>query len=107
MQELGITAYDTAGHFVGITALAGQLQHKLSGLTQAQRDQALAQIFGSDATRAASVLYNEGAAGIQNYIDVGQRQRRGGPYRGPEDEQPGRRRGAAQRHPGDPGDHVR
>jgi TP901 family phage tail tape measure protein len=68
MKELGITAYDTAGNFVGITALAGQLQQKLSVLTQAQRDQALAQIFGSDATRAASVLYNEGAAGIQNYI---------------------------------------
>jgi TP901 family phage tail tape measure protein len=68
MRELGISAYDTAGNFVGITALAGQLQRTLGGLTQAQRDAALAQIFGSDATRAASVLYNQGAAGIQAYI---------------------------------------
>lgn len=69
MKELGIAAYDTQGNFVGVTDLAGQLQDKMSKLTPAVRDQALAQIFGSDAVRAANVLYKEGAGGLQTYID--------------------------------------
>jgi TP901 family phage tail tape measure protein len=70
MKQLGINAYDATGNFVGITKLAGQLRDQLGGLTDAQRQQALAQIFGSDAMRAASVLYDQGAAGIHNYIDA-------------------------------------
>jgi TP901 family phage tail tape measure protein len=70
MRQLGLRVYDTSGKFVGITALAGQLQDKLGGLSQAERDHALAQIFGSDAMRAAAVLYDQGAAGIQGYIDA-------------------------------------
>lgn len=69
MERLGINAYDAQGNFVGIAAVAGQLQSKLGGLTQAQRDAALAQIFGSDAVRAATVLYKNGASGIQGWID--------------------------------------
>jgi TP901 family phage tail tape measure protein len=69
MEELGIAAYDTAGNFVGITNLAGQLQTKLGGLTQQQRDSALATIFGSDAIRSANVLYQQGTTGIQGWID--------------------------------------
>lgn len=69
MDELGISAYDASGNFVGITNLAGQLKEKLSGLPQAQRDAAMAQIFGNDAIRAANVLYDQGAEGIQNWID--------------------------------------
>lgn len=69
MQQLGIHAYDAQGRFVGVTQLAGQLQTALGGLTQAERDAAFATIFGSDATRAAQVLYEQGAGGLQNYID--------------------------------------
>lgn len=67
MGELGIAAYDTGGKFVGVGNLAGQLQTKLSGLTQEQRDAALAQIFGSDAMRGASILYKIGEKGVQDY----------------------------------------
>lgn len=67
MDELGISAYDAQGNFIGLKALAGQLQTQMSGLTQAQRNQALATIFGSDAIRAANVLYNEGADGIADW----------------------------------------
>lgn len=67
MEELGISAYDTSGNFVGMADLAGQLRGKLQGLTQAQRDQAMAQIFGSDAVRAARVLYDEGKSGIEEW----------------------------------------
>ena len=69
MEELGIAAYDASGNFVGITDLAGQLKDKLADLPQAQRDAALATIFGSDAIRAANVLYEQGAEGIQGWID--------------------------------------
>ncbi len=69
MKELGISAYDAQGNFVGITALAGQLKSQLGKLTPELRANALAQIFGSDATRAASVLYEQGATGIQGWID--------------------------------------
>jgi TP901 family phage tail tape measure protein len=68
MQQLGITLYDQQGKFIGITKFADQLRNSLGGLTQAQRDAALSQIFGSDATRAATVIYNEGARGLQEYI---------------------------------------
>lgn len=68
MEQLGISAYDAQGNFVGITALAGQLQSQLSGLTQEQRNAAMAQIFGADAIRAASILYEQGAKGIETWI---------------------------------------
>lgn len=67
LKELGIAAYDTKGNFVGIAPLAEQLKSKLSGLAPAQRDAALATIFGSDAIRAANVLYQNGAAGIADW----------------------------------------
>lgn len=70
MRELGINAYDTQGKFVGITSVAGQLQTAFEGKTQAERDSALATIFGSDAIRAANVLYNEGAAGIDEWREA-------------------------------------
>lgn len=69
MKQLGINAYDDQGKFIGITKLAGQFQTQLSGLTQEQRNAAMAQIFGSDATRAATILYDLGAKGLQSYID--------------------------------------
>lgn len=69
MDELGISAYDAQGNFIGLTAFAGNLQDSLKGLTTEQRNSAMATIFGSDAVRAASVLYDQGADGIQSWID--------------------------------------
>lgn len=69
MAELGIAAYDSSGKFVGIRNLSGQLKEALSDQSQASRDAALATIFGSDAIRAANVLYKQGADGISEWID--------------------------------------
>lgn len=69
MRELGISAYDGQGQFIGLSRFAGNLQDALRKLTPEQRNAAMATIFGSDAVRAASVLYDEGAAGIQEWID--------------------------------------
>ncbi|AGL13884.1 phage tail tape measure protein [Actinoplanes sp. N902-109] len=69
MDELGISLYDQSGKFIGLTKFAGQLQEKLRDLTPEARAAAMAQIFGADATRAASILYENGAKGIQEWID--------------------------------------
>jgi TP901 family phage tail tape measure protein len=69
MDELGISAYDAQGSFIGITQFAGQLREKLSKLTPEMRANAEAQIFGSDATRAANILYEQGSDGIQEWIN--------------------------------------
>lgn len=70
MKELGLEFFDAQGKFVGIVAVADQLQKKLGGLTQEQRMATMYTIFGSDAIRAANILYKEGAAGIQGWIDA-------------------------------------
>jgi TP901 family phage tail tape measure protein len=68
MEELGIDMFDAAGNFVGIEQAAQELQDGLSGLTEEQRNSALATIFGSDAVRAATILYQEGADGVSEWI---------------------------------------
>lgn len=67
MKELGISAYDAGGNFIGLSQFAGNLQDSLKSLTPEQRNSALATIFGSDAVRAANVLYEQGAAGIDEW----------------------------------------
>lgn len=69
MDELGISAYDAQGEFVGMEALSGQLRSSLEGLTPAQRNAALATMFGSDAVRAANILYEQGAQGMAKWTD--------------------------------------
>jgi TP901 family phage tail tape measure protein len=67
MQQLGIAAYDAQGNFVGLPKLAENLKTSLSKLTPEQRNSALATIFGSDAVRGATVLYELGAKGVDEY----------------------------------------
>jgi TP901 family phage tail tape measure protein len=79
MDAIGFSAYDAQGKFVGMESVAGQLRTGLAGLTEEQRNTTLETIFGSDAVRAASVLYKEGAAGIEEWTgkvnDAGYAQR--------------------------------
>ena len=67
MDSIGFSAYDAQGNFVGLDAVAGQLKTGLAGLTEEQRASTLETIFGSDAVRAANVLYSEGSAGVQEW----------------------------------------
>ena len=67
LDRYGIVLTDTNGNFKDLASVAGELQTKLSGLTQEQRSAALAQIFGQDAIRVANILYKEGAQGIAEY----------------------------------------
>lgn len=67
MDDLGVSAYDSQGNFVGLSEYAGILQEKLSGMTVEQRNATMATLFGSDAVRAANVLYEQGADGIEKW----------------------------------------
>ncbi|WP_336707563.1 phage tail tape measure protein [Oerskovia sp. USHLN155] len=68
MAELGISAYDASGNFVGMAEFAGQLTTALGAMTPAQRNATMATIFGADAVRAAGVIYQNGEAGIRDWI---------------------------------------
>lgn len=70
MKELDISAYDANGEFIGMSALAGQLRDRMGEMTDETRNATLATIFGSDAVRAASIVYDNGADGIQGWIDA-------------------------------------
>ena len=67
MRELGLDFFDAQGAFVGIEEVAAQLQDRLGGLSDEQRQTALTTIFGSDAVRGASILMEGGAAAVEEY----------------------------------------
>ncbi|MFJ2162358.1 phage tail tape measure protein [Streptomyces sp. NPDC087856] len=68
MDKLGFSAYDSQGKFVGLSKLAGNLQKSFTGLTPEARNAAFATIFGSDAVRSATILYELGSKGIDKYV---------------------------------------
>ena len=70
MDELGLSFYDAQGNFVGMEGMAGQLTGALADLTQEQRNQALAQIFGQDAIRTSAILYEQGAEGVRDWTEA-------------------------------------
>jgi TP901 family phage tail tape measure protein len=68
MRRLGLDFIDAHGAILPVSAIAQQLQDRLGGLSQAQRIAAMNTVFGSDATRAATILMREGSAGLAKYI---------------------------------------
>lgn len=70
MDKLGFSAYDASGNFVGLSQLAANLKTSFSNLTPEARNAAFATIFGSDAVRSATILYELGADGIDKYRDA-------------------------------------
>jgi TP901 family phage tail tape measure protein len=69
MAAIGFEAYDAAGNFIGLAGVAGELETSLRGMTDEQKQTNLAMIFGQDAIRAATILYEEGAAGIEEWTE--------------------------------------
>lgn len=67
MKKYNISLYDAEGHYAGLDTVAGQLRDNMANLTEEQRATALAVIFGSDAVRAANVLYEQGEGGIKKW----------------------------------------
>lgn len=56
MKEIGFQAYNAEGQFVGLEEMSKRLKKATEGLTDEQKQNALATIFGTDAFRAAAVL---------------------------------------------------
>lgn len=70
MDKLGLRAYDSQGQFIGLANYAGKLRTALGSMSAEQRNAALQTLFGSDAVRAANVLYRIGADGVREYTDA-------------------------------------
>lgn len=67
MKELGVSFVDANGNIKSLADIAQVLQDRVGGLTQAQQQVALKTMFGTDAFRAASVIMEQGAKGIERY----------------------------------------
>lgn len=68
MDQIGFSAYDSTGKFVGLEELAGRMKTSFSKLTPEARNAAMATIFGADAVRSATIMYELGAEGIGKYV---------------------------------------
>lgn len=73
-KALGITTkdgsnqfFDAKGNIKSMAEIAGVLQKQLKGLTNEQRQATLKTMFGTDAIRAANILYKEGAKGVNAF----------------------------------------
>lgn len=69
MKQYGLEVYNADGTMKSFSEIAGVLQSGLGGLSDEQRNAALATIFGNDAVRAANVLYANGADGVSDWTD--------------------------------------
>lgn len=70
MEAIGFSAYDASGQFIGLSALAANMKTSFSQLTPEARNAAMATIFGSDAVRAATILYEAGAEGVDQWVSA-------------------------------------
>jgi len=68
MKRLGLDFTDARGNMLPMRDVAQQLQTKLKGLSESQKIAALNTIFGSDASRAAGIMAENGAAGIDKMV---------------------------------------
>ncbi len=67
MSDLGINVRDANGKMLPMADIADVLKDRLSGLSDAQRDSALKQIFGNDAIRVGIGLYEGGGSAIRDW----------------------------------------
>lgn len=70
-RELGTSSaflsskfYDQQGHIQSLENISGTLNESMKDLTDQQRSMALETLFGSDAVRGATILFNEGSKGV-------------------------------------------
>jgi TP901 family phage tail tape measure protein len=75
-DKLGLTTaegtsafFDQQGKLKSLSEIAGLLQGSLSGMTDAQKLSTLETIFGSDAIRAANIVFKEGSDGVKKLKD--------------------------------------
>ena len=67
MEQLGIAAFDVEGNFIGLPALFDQLNASMAGMSDEQREAALATIFGAEAADVMNLAIKEGGDGLREY----------------------------------------
>lgn len=70
MRELGFSAFDAQGEFIGMEGLARELTEAMGHMSTEQRNAAMQILFGSDAVRGANVLMKLGAEGVREYTEA-------------------------------------
>lgn len=70
IAQYGLEFRDANGKLKDFAGISDELRDKLGGLTDAQREQAMAAIFGSDAIRAATGLYKLGGDAFREMSDT-------------------------------------
>lgn len=67
MEKYGISVFDGGGKMLSMAGIAEQLKTRLGGLTQQERLAALGRIFGNGSLNAATLLYEGGAAAVNEW----------------------------------------
>ncbi|MDE2620614.1 MAG: phage tail tape measure protein, partial [Sphingomonadales bacterium] len=67
MDEYNLSFFDANGHMKNMAGIAEELHSKLGGLTEQQRLNALATLFGKEALSAAVIVYEQGGQGIDDW----------------------------------------
>ena len=67
MDDLGMSFYDANGNMKNAAQIQQTLRTGLAGMTQEERQHAIQVMFGSDAQRAANILYREGKKDLSDY----------------------------------------
>lgn len=70
MQSIGFNAFDAQGKMLPLPQLIGNLQKSMSGLTQQQKEQKLATIFGTEALSGMQVLVEQGPDALKKEEDA-------------------------------------
>lgn len=70
MEELGLEVYGAGGQMLPFAELADEVQQALVGLTEEQRNAAMATLFGQDAIRAANIVMAEGGEGVRQWTEA-------------------------------------
>jgi TP901 family phage tail tape measure protein len=65
--KTGNAFYDASGNLKSLDQMAGLLHNSMKDMTNQQRSAALETLFGSDAVRAGTILYKEGAEGVKKF----------------------------------------
>jgi len=69
-SALGISFKDKKGNFLDLARVAEILHRKLGKMSESQKVSTLQAMFGTDAMRAAAIMTQAGAAGLNQYIDA-------------------------------------
>ncbi|WP_350351875.1 phage tail tape measure protein [Microbacterium sp. A8/3-1] len=67
MQKYNISMFDANGNMLSMAGIAEQLRTRLGGLTEQERLGALGRIFGNESLNAATLLYEGGAAAVDEW----------------------------------------